>query len=165
MVTLSKSIGGGLPMALLLMRPDLDQWKPGEHTGTFRGNNLAFVAATEALGYWDNDDLSGAVAHKGEIIRSELERIAARFPELGASARGLGMIWGLELPQPGVAGEASAEAFTRGLVIETAGADDQVLKFLPSLLIDEETLREGLGIVEAALEALVEKRQKMLSGQ
>lgn len=165
MVTLSKSIGGGLPMAILLMRPDLDQWKPGEHTGTFRGNNLAFIAATEALGYWDNDDLATAVTHKGEIMRSELERIAARFPQLQASVRGLGMIWGLELPQAGVAGETSSEAFSRGLVIETAGADDQVLKFLPSLLIDEETLREGLAIVESSLEALLERRHRMLSGQ
>src|SRR5690606_25632198 len=117
------------------------------------------------LAYWENDDLAAAVTHKGEIIRSELQRIAERFPQLQASVRGLGMIWGLELPQPGVAGETSAEAFTRGLVIETAGADDQVLKFLPSLLIEEETLREGLAIVEASLEALLDKRHRMLSGQ
>ncbi|MEC9341992.1 MAG: aspartate aminotransferase family protein, partial [Pseudomonadota bacterium] len=57
MVTLSKAVGGGLPMALLLMRPELDRWQPGEHTGTFRGNNLAFVAATKALEFWDDDTL------------------------------------------------------------------------------------------------------------
>src|SRR5690606_35309933 len=144
MVTLSKSIGGGLPMALLLMRPDLDQWKPGEHTGTFRGNNLAFVASTEALAYWENDDLGNAVRHKGEIIRTELERMAGAYPELKATVGGRGMVWGLALPQPGVAGETAMACFERGLIIETAGADDQVLKFLPSLLIEEELLREGL---------------------
>lgn len=165
MVTLSKSIGGGLPMALLLMRPDLDQWQPGEHTGTFRGNNLAFVAATQALGYWDNEDLAQAVEHKGEIMRTELERMIEKFPELDAKLRGLGMIWGLVLPQTGVAGEASKEAFERGLLIETAGANDQVLKFLPSLLIEEELLREGLGIIDKSLAALVEKRQKTITGE
>ncbi len=164
MVTLSKSIGGGLPMALLLMRPELDQWQPGEHTGTFRGNNLAFVAAVEALAYWDNDDLSKSVEYKGNILKEELERIAGKFPELEPKVRGLGMVWGLELPQTGVAGEASAECFERGLVIETAGAADQVLKFLPSLLIEEEQLREGLGIIENALAALVEKRDKVRTG-
>lgn len=62
MVTLSKSIGGGLPMALLLFKPHLDQWKPGEHTGTFRGNNLAFVASKVSLDhYWQNDNISKAV--------------------------------------------------------------------------------------------------------
>ncbi|MCW8193808.1 diaminobutyrate--2-oxoglutarate transaminase [Proteobacteria bacterium 005FR1] len=164
MVTLSKSIGGGLPMALLLMRPDLDQWQPGEHTGTFRGNNLAFVAATQALSYWDNEDLAQAIKYKADILRTELENLAAKFPELEASVRGLGMIQGLVLPQIGVAGEASKEAFERGLIIETAGADSQVLKFLPSLLIEEELLREGLGIVEQALQALVDKRQQLMSG-
>ncbi len=164
MVTLSKSIGGGLPMALLLMRPELDQWQPGEHTGTFRGNNLAFVAATQAMTYWDNQDLAQAITYKGDLLRTELEKLAAKYPELEASVRGLGMIQGLVLPQTGVAGETSSECFQRGLIIETAGANDHVLKFLPSLLISEDLLREGLSIVDEALGALLERRRKMLSG-
>jgi diaminobutyrate-2-oxoglutarate transaminase len=164
MVTLSKSIGGGLPMALLLMRPEIDQWQPGEHTGTFRGNNLAFVAATKALSFWDNDDLAKAVEYKGNLLKTELEKIAAEFPEFEPKVRGLGMIYALELPH-GVANETSAEAFERGLIIETAGADDQVLKFLPSLLIDEDLLHEGLGIIRESLKALSQRRDKMLTGQ
>jgi diaminobutyrate-2-oxoglutarate transaminase len=164
LVTVSKSIGGGLPLAMLLMRPELDQWQPGEHTGTFRGNNLGFVAATEALGYWDNDDLTRAVAYKGEILETELTRIAEKFPELEAKLRGLGMVWGLDLHQPGVASEASQEAFQRGLLIETAGANDQVLKFLPPLTIEEELLREGLEVVEQSLATLLEKRHRTKVG-
>jgi len=164
MVTVSKSIGGGLPLAMLLMRPELDQWQPGEHTGTFRGNNLAFVAATEALGFWDNDDLVQAVQYKSGILQAELERIAEKFPELEARVRGIGMIWGLELPQPGVASAAAQEAFGRGLLIETAGAQDQVLKFLPPLIIEEEFLREGLEIVEKSLAVLLEKRKRTILG-
>lgn len=164
MVCLSKSIGGGLPMALLLIRPDLDQWQPGEHTGTFRGNNLGFVAATQGLTYWENNDLASAVEYKGEILREELLKMVEKFPELEASLRGVGMVWGLELPQTGVAGEVSAEAFSRNLIIETAGANDHVLKFLPSLLIEEELLREGLKVIEDSLQAIVDKRHKLLSG-
>lgn len=164
MVTLSKSVGGGLPLALLLMRPDLDQWKPGEHTGTFRGNNLAFVAATEALAYWENDDLSEAVKYKGAIMKAELERIAAKFPDLETEIRGVGMVWGLELPRTGFAGEVSKECFENGMVIETAGADDQVLKFLPALTIEEETLREGFGIIEKAIDTLLTRKQELRSG-
>lgn len=156
LVTLSKSIGGGLPLALLLMRPELDQWRPGEHTGTFRGNNLAFVAATEALGYWDDNALAGAVKHKGEIIRTELERMVAELPELGANVRGRGMIWGLDLHEAGAGSKVSKAAFERGLLIETAGANDQVLKFLPPLVIDEQLLREGLKIVEESLAAFAD---------
>ena len=163
MVTLSKSIGGGLPMALLLMRPELDQWQPGEHTGTFRGNNLAFVAATQALSYWDNDDLSKAVEYKANIIREGLEKLAAEFPEFEPKVKGLGMIQGLEMTT-GVASETSQEAFSRGLIIETAGADDQVLKFLPSLLIEEDLIHEGLAIIKESLSALSDRRKKMLTG-
>lgn len=163
MVTLSKSIGGGLPMALLLMRPELDQWQPGEHTGTFRGNNLAFVAATKALAYWDNDDLSKAVEYKSNLLREELEKLASEFPEFEPKVKGIGLIMGLEMT-PGVASETSQEAFSRGLIIETAGANDQVLKFLPSLLIDENLLHEGLGIIRESLTTLADRRKKMLTG-
>jgi len=164
MVAISKSIGGGLPFAMLLMRPELDQWQPGEHTGTFRGNNLAFIAATEAFSYWDNDDLAKAVQYKGEIMETELHRIAEKYPQLEPKVRGLGMVWGLELPQPGVAGDASQEAFQRGLIIETAGANDHVLKFLPPLVIEEDLLREGFEVIDQALGALLDKRQKTMVG-
>jgi diaminobutyrate-2-oxoglutarate transaminase len=164
MVTLSKSIGGGLPLSLLLMRPELDQWQPGEHTGTFRGNNLAFVAATQALSYWDNEDLAQAVKYKGDILRDELNRIIAKFPEFDASLRGTGMVWGIDFPQKGVAGQISAEAFNRGLVIELAGTQDQVLKFLPSLTIEEEILREGLQIVEDSIQAVLDGRGRTVTG-
>jgi diaminobutyrate-2-oxoglutarate transaminase len=164
LVTFSKSLGGGLPFAVLFMRPELDQWQPGEHTGTFRGNNLAFVAAEQALSYWDNDDLARAVVYKGEILQGELRRIAQKYPELEPEVRGVGMIWGIELPQPGVAREASQEAFEHGLVLETAGANDQVLKFLPALTIEEELLQEGLQVVDQSLEALVERRRQTRGG-
>lgn len=164
MVCLSKSIGGGLPMALLLMRPELDQWQPGEHTGTFRGNNLAFIASEKALAYWDNDDLSQAVKYKGDIIKNALDKMVEDFPELNPEVRGIGMVWGLEMAT-GMASEASQEAFSRGLIIETAGANNQVLKFLPSLLIEEDLLKEGLDIIRECLAALVDNRQKLITGQ
>ena len=164
MVTLSKSIGGGLPMAILLLRPELDQWQPGEHTGTFRGNNLAFIAATELLAYWDNEDLSRTIAYKSDIMREELELIAGKYPDLEIAVRGRGMIWGLEFPQQGFAEEVSARAFEKNLVIETAGADGQVVKFLPPLTIEEEILREGLQIIDNAIAELIQEKKKSLSG-
>jgi diaminobutyrate-2-oxoglutarate transaminase len=75
-ITLSKSIGGGLPLSLVLIKPELDQWRPGEHTGTFRGNNLAFVAATQLFSYWQDDNLSEAVYYKEKILKERLEKIA-----------------------------------------------------------------------------------------
>ncbi len=156
MVTMSKSIGGGLPLALLLMRPELDQWQPGEHTGTFRGNNLAFVAATEALRYWDNDKLSDAVLFKGAIMKEALESMLEKSP--GCELRGCGMIWGLDLKKNGAAKEVSKAAFEKGMLIETSGCDSQVLKLLPPLTIEEPLLKEGLNIIDEALEETVRSK-------
>ncbi|MBU0499427.1 MAG: diaminobutyrate--2-oxoglutarate transaminase [Gammaproteobacteria bacterium] len=164
MVTVSKSIGGGLPMAILLMRPELDQWKPGEHTGTFRGNNLAFVAATQALSYWDTDDFSDSIRYKGRIMEEELNRIVEKYPELLIELRGRGMVWGLDFDRTGFAAEVSRECFANHLVIELAGADDNVLKFLPPLIIEEESLREGLALIDRLIGELLQRKQQMLKG-
>ncbi|MBB5021312.1 diaminobutyrate-2-oxoglutarate transaminase [Desulfurispira natronophila] len=163
MVTLSKSIGGGLPLALLLMRPELDQWKPGEHTGTFRGNNLAFVASVETLAYWENNDLSDAIHYKSGILKEELEALAVKYPDLNASVRGRGLIYGFEIPEIGIAKEVSRIAFEKGLIIELSGASDQVVKFLPPLTIDEETLRKGIGIIDETIGEILETKQERLS--
>lgn len=72
-ITLSKSIGGGLPLSIILMKSELDQWKPGEHTGTFRGNNLAFVAATKVLSYWESDGLTDAVYYKEDVLKEKFK--------------------------------------------------------------------------------------------
>ncbi len=165
MVTLSKAIGGGLPMALLLFRQDLDQWKPGEHTGTFRGNNLAFVASYECLQYWDNMDLGNAIKHKSKIMKNGIEAIVEKFPELDAAVRGRGMIFGIEIPEMGFCSQISERCFENGLIIELAGADDQVLKFLPPLVIDEETLLKGIAIVEQSIGELIEEKKEKLTGE
>lgn len=165
MVTVSKSIGAGLPLSLLLMRPELDQWKPGEHTGTFRGNNLAFVAATRALEYWDTPDFADGVRHKGEIFRNGLQTIVDKFPTIAGDLRGVGMVWGIEFTDPGFAATVSEEAFKRGVVIETAGANGQVLKFLAALTIEEALIAEGLNIIEKSIEAVLEKRKELRAGR
>lgn len=160
-VCLSKSISGyGLPMALTLIRPDFDDaWTPGEHNGTFRGHNAAFVTATAALEYWSDDQLSGRTVAKGDRVRAALVDLAATFPALGGSVRGRGLIFGLELEEPGAAEAVSREAFRRGLVIETSGADNQVIKCLPPLTISEEGLSQGLARLADSVAAVAHARE------
>ncbi|MBN2825255.1 MAG: diaminobutyrate--2-oxoglutarate transaminase, partial [Campylobacterales bacterium] len=165
MVTLSKSIGGGLPMALLLFKPDLDQWKPGEHTGTFRGNNLAFVAAKVSIeNYWQNDDLSNAIKYKEKILKESLESIAKKHSDYEVEVRGRGLAYGIEFKSDkSIAGEISEYAFKEQLIVETCGSDGQVVKFLPPLIIDEDTLREGLRRFEVAVDKLMADKKEKLS--
>ena len=157
-VTISKSISGsGLPMSLVLLRPEVDVWKPGQHTGTFRGNNLAFVSARVALEtYWADAAFTDAIASKSRMLRAELEAIAADHPAQAFVVRGRGLMYGLACDgDRTLAGRISKEAFTRGLVIETSGAHDEVLKFLPSLTITEDELGRGLAIVRESLDAVL----------
>ncbi|MFF2493579.1 diaminobutyrate--2-oxoglutarate transaminase [Agromyces sp. NPDC058064] len=159
LVTVSKSISGsGLPMSLVLLRPEVDVWKPGAHTGTFRGNNLAFVSARVALeNYWADDEFVDAIARTSSVLAAELEEIAAANPALGLTVRGRGLMYGLVCDgDPTLAGRISKAAFARGLVIETSGAHDEVLKFLPALTIGEDELRRGLAIVRESLAAVLE---------
>lgn len=161
MVCLSKAIGGlGLPMALVLIRPELDQWNPGEHNGTFRGNNLAFVAAAQALDYWRNDDLQKDVLAKGARVRERLEAIALRYPEAKLSVRGRGLVQGLVSEVEGFASEICQEAFADRLVMETAGMMSQVAKVMPPLTIDAAVLEEGLDIIEKAVARVAVKNIK-----
>lgn len=150
-VTLSKSLSGyGLPLALVLIRPELDQWAPGEHNGTFRGHCPAFVTATAALGYWRDAMLQEAVDQKSLLVQESLEHMLRRHG-IDGSVRGRGLIHGVEFTDASLASRISQACFERGLVIETAGIDDQVLKLLPSLTIKEDELAHGLDIIDQGL--------------
>ncbi len=156
-VCLSKSISGyGLPMALVLIRPQFDVWEPGEHSGTFRGNNPAFVTATKALDYWTNDEFACRTMAKSEIVTAALRSLADAHPAARASLRGRGMIQGLHSPVPGLAGAAATAAFERGLVLETSGPDADVIKLLPPLTISDDALEEGLAVLATAWRTALE---------
>ncbi|MFJ2513301.1 diaminobutyrate--2-oxoglutarate transaminase [Streptomyces griseoviridis] len=150
-VTVSKSISGyGLPMSLCLFRPELDVWEPGEHNGTFRGNNPAFVTAAAALNaYWTDDKLEQQTLAHARTIEAALRDTAAHHS--GSAYRGRGMVWGLELPHPEHAGRAARRAFQLGLLIETSGAHDEVIKLLPPLTITTDELDRGLRIAQRAV--------------
>lgn len=152
-VCLSKSISGyGLPMALTIFRRELDVWEPGEHNGTFRGNNAAFVTATAALEeYWRDETLSRDTRRKGELLLEELAGICREHASLGAVCRGRGLFCGIAIARAELAPLICQAAFARGLIIETSGTDDEVVKFIPALTISEEELLEGLGILRAAI--------------
>jgi len=160
-VCLSKSLSGfGLPFAITLFKPELDQWAPGEHNGTFRGHNLAFVTATKALDYWTNDEFKNETERKAAIVEKRLQAIVDKAP-VTASVRGRGLIQGIAFEDAELAGKASAECFERGLIIETAGMEDQVLKLLPPLIISDEDLEKGLDIIEEAVMAVASSDKKV----
>jgi diaminobutyrate-2-oxoglutarate transaminase len=160
-IVLSKAISGfGLPMSLLLVRPSLDRWKPGEHTGTFRGNNAAFVTAAAALrGYWHTPELAERIRESSALIRRRLIALQQQFPEAGFSVRGSGMIQGLSAPDPALQDRIARACFARGLIIETCGRQ-QTLKILPALTTPADVLSEGLDIIEDSVRSVLAGQER-----
>jgi diaminobutyrate-2-oxoglutarate transaminase len=156
LVCLAKSIGGsGLPMALLLIKPDNDQWSPGEHNGTFRGNNLAFVAAAAALEFWRDRDFAAQAAASADLIRVWVSRMEQTWgPRVQAKGRGL--MSGLSFADHHAARRVATEAFRRKVVIETSGPNAEVLKLLPPLTIESDLLADGLQRLAGAIAAVLE---------
>jgi diaminobutyrate-2-oxoglutarate transaminase len=151
-VCMSKSLSGiGLPLALTLFKRGLDVWDPGEHNGTFRGFNPAFVTAQAALGFWPDDHMEKQTLAKGEQVEQALRTIADEHADLGATVRGRGLAWGLAFDDPSFTDAVCSAAFNDGLLIETAGADSEVAKLMPALTTTEDDLGTGLDILDKAV--------------
>ena len=155
LVVLSKSISGyGFPMSLLLIKPELDLWQPAEHTGTFRGNQLAFVGARAALEYWENNHLAKEIKLKETFLHTFLTEEIRTISEQ-ISIRGIGMIWGIDLANFGgvnLAKKITSLCFESGLIVERVGRNDTVIKILPPLNIEMATLQKGCSIFRQAFE-------------
>ena len=145
-VTMAKSLSGmGLPFALTLFRPEYDIWAPGEHNGTFRGNNHAFVTASAALRYfWSDTNFIADIKRRGDLLARRLEAIADRH---GLSTRGRGMMRGIDVGSGEIAAMITSAAFDRGLIIETSGAHDEIVKVLAPLTTTDDQLDQGLTIL------------------
>jgi diaminobutyrate-2-oxoglutarate transaminase len=162
-VCLSKSISGfGLPMALTLFAPELDVWTPGEHNGTFRGHNPAFVTATAALEhYWQDGRFAADVGRLSEQLHDGLEQIAAATE--GSIVRGRGLLTGIYYADPDAAQKIAAASFARGLLVETSGPRSEVVKTMPALTTSPGDLQKGLDILADAAEFVTGERVSMTS--
>lgn len=159
-VVMSKSIGGyGLPLAITMFKPELDKWTPGEHNGTFRGNQLAFVAAKAGLEYMLNENVEAQAQASGDIIKEFIEKEILPM-DSRLNLRGIGMIWGIDfgdIPVDGVSEKVTEKAFERNLIIECAGRKNCVVKVMPPLVIEKDVLTEGLlRLKEAVKDCLAE---------
>ncbi len=158
-VCLSKSLSGyGLPLAVTLFKRELDVWDPGEHNGTFRGLNPAFVTATAALEFWAGEgasDMEKQTIAKGEQVQSVLDQVAARHPQAVTGVRGRGLAQGIAFADPAVASAVCAAAFERHLLMETSGPESEVVKLLPPLTTTPDELDEGLDVLARSVDAVL----------
>ncbi len=164
MIVVSKAIGGGLPLAVLAYRKQWDEWLPGAHTGTFRGNQLAMAAGLATVQVIERDGLLRQVAARGEQLRRNLDMLAERHDCIG-DVRGRGLMFGIEIvdkaqpadalgshpANPALAARVQAESFANGLILERGGRHGAVLRLLPPLNISDAELSRALDRLDSAL--------------
>lgn len=157
----AKGIAGGLPLAAVTGRAELmDKVHPGGLGGTYGGNPLACEAALGVLETIAEEDLVARARRIGEIMLPRLEALRERFDVIG-DVRGRGAMIAIELvrpgtkePNPAAVAEVVKRCHAEGLLVLTAGTYGNVLRFLPPLVIPEQLLEEGLGILEKAFAGL-----------
>lgn len=162
-VLVSKAIGGGFPLSLVLYHEKFDKWTPGAHAGTFRGNQIAMVAGAATLELIARDDLVNAAVRKGKTIEHGLRQLADEFDIIG-DIRGRALMWGIEIVNPHqdadsigsfpgdgkMAGEIKRQCLQQGLLIETGGRHGAVLRLLPPLIISNNEVEDMLVKLRAA---------------
>jgi diaminobutyrate-2-oxoglutarate transaminase len=153
LVPLAKGIGGfGTPLAMVMVRRALDIWKPGDHTGTFRGQDISFVAGREALRLFEDDAFLGEVRQKASVQQDRLAAMVERHADKGVTLRGRGLIHGVDTHDGEAAKKIVQTAFDHGLIIGTCGPAGRVIKPLPPLTIPEDQHTRGLDILETAMD-------------
>jgi len=164
-ICLSKSLSAsGQPLSLVLMKPELDQWEPGEHNGTFRGNNAAFVTATAALkAFWQDDEFSQATQRASAALDAGIQQVKKNHEDLFVDIRGRGMIRGLGTTEAEYATQISAAAFEEGLLLETAGPRSEVVKFLPPLTVSGTAINQALERLDVACERVTKQSRTKLA--
>lgn len=156
-VVMSKSIGGlGMPLAIVLHTEELDNWKPGEHNGTFRGNQLSFVAGKAAIEYLLENNVEAETRRKGTIVKDYIEKEILPL-DSRLEFRGIGLIWGIDFSaiDADLSDKVINNCFNKNLICENAGRAGSVVKIMPPLIIPDELLIKGLSILKESIKEVI----------
>lgn len=158
MVLTAKGIAGGLPISAVTGRAEImDASHPGGLGGTFAGNPVAAAAAIAVFGEIQRRDLLKEAPRIEGVLKPALLELQSRYPVIG-DVRGIGAMLAIELVQPGTTepNPAAVSAITafaaqHGVLLLSAGTYGNVIRFLPSLAISDDLLREAIGVLDEAL--------------
>jgi diaminobutyrate-2-oxoglutarate transaminase len=154
-ICLSKSISGnGLPMAIVLIKPEHDVWKPGEHNGTFRGNNLAFVSARAALSYWEDAGFLKRLDENIELMDRKLEGLVRKYSNVLLRKKGRGLFQGINFREAADARRVRGDVFSDGVISEICGPRGEVLKLMPPLNIETSLLELSIEKIDSRIAGL-----------
>jgi 4-aminobutyrate aminotransferase len=156
-MVMAKGLASGLPLSGIAARHEIMQkWHPGTHGGTYGGNALACAAAVATIRAIQEDGLVENAARVGRLLKDELAGVRRRHGSIG-DVRGVGMMIGVELvgadggPGAALCKSVLAGCRERGLLLLNCGSYDNVVRFIPPLVADEQQVRQAVRIFEEAL--------------
>ena len=156
-MTVAKGIASGLPLSgIIARRAIMERWQPGSHGGTYGGNAVACAAAVATIRAMREERMVENASRQGVLLKTELLRIKAQSPSIG-DVRGIGLMVGVELtaadgtPDTALAKRIVAACRDRGLLLLTCGPYDNVIRFIPPLIVEEHQIRDAVRIFEEAL--------------
>jgi diaminobutyrate-2-oxoglutarate transaminase len=154
-IILAKGLGGlGTPIGMLVNKPEIDKaWSPGQHTGTFRGQGISFVAGRVGLDYFKDEEFNNETKIKGDIIRETLDILNSKYEKV-KGIRQKGMMLAIDFENAALTKEITTKCFENGLIIG-ACSTGEIIKFIPPLTIEEKTLREGLSRFVKSVQAIL----------
>ncbi|MHA1224398.1 MAG: aspartate aminotransferase family protein [Candidatus Heimdallarchaeaceae archaeon] len=160
-ITLSKALGGGFPLSAIAYREDLDVWTKAAHIGTFRGNVTAMAAGAVSIDFMLENNLASYVDELGNYLLRKLEKCEKNSAIVG-EVRGKGLMLGVEIvedketkkPSPELCYRIRDEMFQKGVIIEIGGHYNNVLRFLPPLIITKKIAETGIDICISAIEKI-----------
>ncbi|PWC16419.1 diaminobutyrate--2-oxoglutarate transaminase [Brenneria corticis] len=150
-ITVAKSVGGGLPLSFVLIKQEYDIWSPGEHNGTFRGPNISFTAATAALELWERDEFKNHASHLSYHFTERLNHIANAHVDIIQMVCGISLMQGLRLKNPIYSNVIQKKLFDAGILVELCGSNDEVIKIMPALNIPIHLIDEALDTIEMVI--------------
>ncbi len=166
-LVLSKAIGGSLPLSVVVYRGELDQWRPGAHAGTFRGNQLAMAAGSATLRHILRERLQDNAERMGQRLQNHLRQLQSDHRCIG-DVRGRGLMIGMEMidldarpnslgqpaAAPGLASQLQRACLERGLILELGGRHGSVVRLLPPLTISEQEIDLVADIIAVSMAAV-----------
>jgi 4-aminobutyrate aminotransferase len=159
-ITVAKGIASGLPLSGVFSRLELmAKWIPGSHGGTYGGNAVAAAAAVATIRAMREEDMPGNAQLRGQQLMEGLRKLQYNYPVIG-DVRGKGLMVGVEFRNPaGKPDKETAKAVVhacldRHMLLLTCGTWDNVIRWIPPLIVSAEEIEQGLGIFEEALGTL-----------
>ncbi|MHA1200314.1 MAG: aminotransferase class III-fold pyridoxal phosphate-dependent enzyme, partial [Candidatus Heimdallarchaeaceae archaeon] len=158
---LSKALGGGFPLSAIAYRQDLDVWSKAAHIGTFRGNVTAMAAGSASIDFMLENNLAKYAEELGQFLLNKLRKIEKSSAIIG-EVRGKGLMLGIEIvedkeskkPSSELCSKIRDEMFQKGVIIEIGGHYNNVLRFLPPLIITKKLAETGIDICIESIEKI-----------